>query len=165
MAKGFLIVLFFLLGAGLSEIYVKEFQKLKNVSLVKSELKDIELRIYGDEGLEWKIYGEEFLSVGKEIEIKKPTILTEGYRIISQGMVFNKDSKKGVLKGETELFGEELYVKTQNANIDFNRGIVWGEEKVFLKRKGNIIKGRGFTITFKPFKVIINEVESIHPTA
>ncbi len=163
MIKGFLIVIIFLLGVGLSEIYVKEFQKLKNISLVKSELKGVELRIYGEKGLEWKIYGKKLLSVGKNVEIESPTILTEGYRIISQSLSFNKANKKGVLKGETELFGEDLYVKTKDANIDFNKGVVWGKERIFLKRKGNVVKGRGFTITFKPFKVIINEVESTHP--
>lgn len=163
MIKGLLIVLLFLIGAGISEIYVKEFRKLRNVSLVKSELKEVELRIYGEKGLEWRIYGKKLLSVGRNVEIESPTILTEGYRIISQALSFNKASKRGILRGETELFGEELYVRTRNANIDFNKGVVWGKERIFLRRKGNVVRGRGFTITFKPFKVIINEVESTHP--
>ncbi len=163
MIKGFLIILLFLVGVGLSEIYVKEFQKLRNVSFVKSELKEVELKIYGEKGLEWKIYGEKLLSVGRRVEILKPLILTEGYRIISRKLLFNKANKKGILVGDTELFGKELYVKTRDAHIDFKRGTVKGRDRIFLRRKGNEIRGEGFTITFKPFKVIINEVESSHP--
>ena len=165
MIKGLLIVFLFFAGVYLTEEYVKEFQKLKNVSLVKSELRGIELRIYGEKGLEWKIYGEKLLSIGKNVNIYKPTILTDGYTIKSQRLVFNKASKKGSLLGDTEVFGEDLYVKTKNASIDFNKGVVQGRERIFLKHKGSVVKGRGFTITFKPFKVIINEVESSHPTS
>lgn len=160
MVRGFLIVLIFLLGVGISERYVRGFEKLESASFVKSELKGVELRIYGEKGLEWKVYGERLLSIEEKVEVEGPLILTEGYKVASEGLTFDRANKGGVLKGTAEVFGEELYVRTRDANIDFNRGVVWGKEEIFLKFKGNTVRGKGFTINFKPFKVIINEVES-----
>ena len=163
MIKGILLIFFFLVGIVISEFYVREFQKLRNLSLVKSEVREIELRIYGKKGLEWKILGKKLFSFRGKVEIIKPIILTEGYKIISESLIFNRQEDTGFLKGNTELFGENLYVKTKDAFIDFKQGVVRGKEEIYLRRGENVVSGRGFTITFKPFKVIINEVESTHP--
>ncbi|NPB07607.1 MAG: hypothetical protein GXN96_01605 [Aquificae bacterium] len=164
MIRGLLILLLFLGGVALSEFYFKKFQALEGEKLVRSEVRDIEIKLYGEKGLEWVILGEKLFMEGSNLRIEKSVMLSGGYRIESEALLLNRKTRKGLLRGEVEITGEDLYLKTTDAYIDFGRSVAWGENRILLRRGGNIIRGRGFKIVFRPFRVTINEVESVHPS-
>jgi len=164
MIKGLGILLLFLGGVTLSEFYFKKFQALEGEKFIRSEVRNIEIKLYGERGLEWIILGKTLFMEGSNLRIEKSVMLSGGYRIESDALLLNKHTKKGLLKGEVEITGEDLYLKTKDAYIDFTKSVAWGKKELLLKRGGNIIKGRGFKIVFRPFRVTINEVESVHPS-
>ncbi len=160
--KAFLIVISFLISVIIFHKYFKEISKVKSVSEVKSVVYGVEIRLYGQEKLEWIVEGKKLLLKGSNLKIEKPTIKTEGYLIKSEELFLNKFKKRGFLKGNVEIFGKDLYVRTDEAYIDFLKNKAWGNKKLVIRKEKNFVKGKGFEIHFKPFKMSINEVESIH---
>jgi len=165
MLKGFILISLFLVFVLISENYVRSLEKLKGEKTVRSELKDVEIFLYGERGLEWRIKGKSLTYVGSDVVINEPIISTNAYTITSKRFYMNKYTRKGRLEGTVEIRGPEFYLKTENAYIDLVKNTAWGYGNLILRKGTNVIKGRGFKIFFKPFKVHINEVESIHSTS
>ncbi|AAC07890.1 LPS export ABC transporter periplasmic protein LptC [Aquifex aeolicus] len=165
MIRGFFLILLFLLLAFFSENYVRSLEKLKEEITVRSELKGVEIQLYGEKGLEWRIQGKTLTYADNQVVINEPVIRTQDYTITSEKLYMNKKTRKGRLEGNVEIRGPNLYLRTTNAYIDLVKNISWGYNELILRKDTNVIKGRGFKIFFKPFKVQINEVESIHTTS
>jgi len=162
MIKGILLILAFLLFSLISESYVRSLEKLKGEREVKSELREVEIQLYGKKGLEWKIQGTTLTYVSSHVVVKNPVIRTENYTITSERLYMDRNSRRGRLEGKVEIRGPNLYLRTLNAYVDLVKNVAWGYERLILRKDSNVIRGRGFKIFFKPFKVHINEVESIH---
>ncbi|HID65988.1 MAG TPA: hypothetical protein EYP32_03850 [Aquificaceae bacterium] len=162
MVKGVLLILLFVALAFLFEVYVKKYKAIENVKIVKSEVLEVLISLYGNKGTEWIVKGEKLFYQLSNLVIKDPEIKSGSYRILAGSLHLNKYSKKGILENGVEIFGPDLYLRTLNAYIDFEENTAWGYQELLLRRGGNLIKGKGFKIFFKPFKVIIDEVKSIH---
>jgi len=164
MVKGVLLILLFVTLAFLFEVYVKKYKAIENVKIVKSEVIKVLISLYGNRSTEWIVKGEKLFYQLSNVIIKNPEIKSGNYRILAESLSLNKYSKRGILEKGVEIFGPDLYLQTLKAYIDFKENTAWGHREIILRRGGNLIKGRGFKIFFKPFKVIIDEVKSIHST-
>jgi hypothetical protein len=141
-------------------------EKIRNESSIitkeKSIAKNVMLKVYGEGGREWDLIGEELISLGKEIKLREVTIRSGGYVIRSSRILFKKDRNTAELKGNVEIRGEALFVKTSYAFADFNRNLIRGNEPVQVWKQRNYIEGKGFTAFLNPLRVIIKEANAKH---
>ncbi|GAB6065909.1 LPS export ABC transporter periplasmic protein LptC [Aquifex pyrophilus] len=162
MLKGFLLIIFFLSGVLFSELYVKEYLSLEEYNLVRSKVEDVHIKVFTGEGKVWDVRGKELLYERGVAIVKKSVIRGGGYTIKAERLYLNRRKKKGKLEGNVEIFGEDMYLRTRTAYVDFKENRAWGYDEIILRKEKNVIRGKGFKISFKPFKVIIDEVKSIH---
>ena len=59
-----------------------------------------------------------------------------------------------------EVKSEDITAKTQSAYINLKEGKIWGEGDIQILQGDNLIRGKGFEITLKPLKVIINRART-----
>jgi len=67
-----------------------------------------------------------------------------------------------VLRGDVEIRGTALFVKTDSAVVDFNRNLLYGRGEVQVWRSTNYIEGKSFRAYLKPLRVIIEGVRTKH---
>ncbi|NPA32321.1 MAG: LPS export ABC transporter periplasmic protein LptC [Aquificae bacterium] len=149
----------------LSEAYLSVYERLREEKLTRSKLLRVVITLYGKRGAEWVIRGEELVYEGGKAVILRALVRGGEYTIRAKRLIFDRLSSRGLLEGDVEITGPDLYIKTERAFIDFKRNVAWGDGDVLVRRKGNLIRGRGFKIYFKPFRVILDEVKSVHPSS
>ncbi len=144
--------------------YVEKLRKESKVFVQeKSIAKEVSIKVFGEGGEEWKVSGEELVSFGKELILLKVSLRSvSGYEIRADTITFLRDKNRGVLKGGVEIRGEALFVKTEEAFMDFNRNLLYGKEEVKVWRGTNYIEGIGFRAYLKPLRVIISKVRTKH---
>jgi len=165
LLKAFLPAALFVAAVALSELYVRSFLTLKTGGRLESVVYGVRMEVHGKEGLEWLVFGKEMRSLKDEVLLREAVLRTGPYTILSGELVLYRTRKKAELREGVEMFGPELYLKTEEALVDFNSSTVTGDGKLYLKRSSNEIRGRGFKIEFRPFRVTIYEVESLHPSS
>ena len=154
---------FILLSVG-SLAYIEKLSREAKVFVrEKSIARDISIKVFGEGGEEWKVEGRELVSFGREIHLLGVFLRSaSGYVVKADSITLFRDRNKGELKGDVEIRGEALFVKTERAMIDFNRNLLWGYGKVMVWRESNFIEGKGFKAYLKPLKVIIGDVKTKH---
>ena len=136
-----------------SKIYVQE----------KSIARNVKIKVFGKAGEEWNVYGRELVSLGKELYLLEVLLSSKsGYSVKADSISLERLRNKGVLKGDVEIRGEALFVKTEEATIDFNRNILSGKEEVKIWRGTNYVEGKGFKAYLKPLRIIIGNVRTRH---
>ncbi len=162
MLKGSFLILLFLLGVLFSEYYVRVYLSLEEYNLVRSNVENVLIKVFTDEGQIWNVKGKELIYEKGIAIIKRSVIQGGGYTIKAERLYLNRREKRGRLEGGVEIFGKDMYLRTTSAYVDFKKNEAWGYEDIILRKGKNVIRGKGFKISFKPFKVIIDEVKSIH---
>ena len=156
-------LIFVLLSVGSLAYIGKLSREAKLVVEEKSIARDIRIKVFGEGGEEWKVEGRELVSFGKEIHLLGVLLRSaSGYVVKADSITLLKDKNRGELKGEVEIRGEALFVKTERAMIDFNRNLLWGDGKVMVWKESNYIEGRGFRAYLNPLRVIIGSVKTKH---
>ncbi len=160
-------LIFHILFAFFSIASLAYIEKVRSESKIitkeRSIAVNVSLKVYGKGGREWDLQGEELLSMGPEIRLKRVTIRSEGgYVITATSVSFRKDKNTAELTGEVEIRGEALFVKTAYAFADFNRSLIKSDREVKVWKETNYIEGRGFTALLSPLKVIITEAKAKH---
>ncbi|RLJ69929.1 hypothetical protein BCF55_0188 [Hydrogenivirga caldilitoris] len=129
----------------------------------KSLARDVSIRVFGEDGEEWRVQGRELVSFGPELSLLDVLLKSKGgYEVKANTITFQRDKNLGVLKGNVEIRGEALFVKTENAIIDFSKNLLYGEGEVLVWKESNFIEGKGFKAYLKPLKVIISDVRTKH---
>jgi len=159
----FLHVLFLLLVLS-SLAYIDRLRKESKVYVQeKSIARNIRIKVFGEGGEEWKVQGRELVSFGRELYLLEVLLTSRsGYAIRADSISFQREKNRGILKGNVEIRGEALFVKTDEAVVDFNRNLIYGKGNVKVWKGTNYIEGRGFKAYLKPLKVIIGKVRTKH---
>ncbi|MDQ7082090.1 MAG: hypothetical protein Q9N34_03215 [Aquificota bacterium] len=77
-------------------------------------------------------------------------------------VLIDRRKKTARLKGDVQIRGDALFVKTDSAHVDFNRDLITGEGGVSLWRGTNYFEGKGFEVRLRPLRVIIGGVRAKH---
>jgi len=159
-----LLHLLFVLMSIASLAYISHLESRSRVFVQeKSIARDISIKVFGDDGEEWKIQGRELVSFGRELTLIDVLLESaSGYEVRADSITVERDRNRGVLKGGVEIRGEAFFVKTDRAVIDFNKNLLYGEDRVMVWKGRNYIEGKGFKAYLKPLKVIIGEVRTKH---
>lgn len=136
-----------------SKVYVQE----------KSIARNVRIKVFGEGGEEWKVQGRELVSFGRELYLLEVLLTSRsGYEVRADSITFQRDKNRGVLKGNVEIRGEAFFVKTDEAVVDFNKNLIFGEGNVQVWKGTSYIEGKGFRAYLKPLRVIIGRVRTKH---
>jgi len=162
--KAILLHIVFGFFSVISLAYIEKIrEESKIISKESSIATNVSMKVYGEGGREWELMGEELLSFGQEIKMKRVRIRSEsGYVIKAEDLTFRKDRNTAFLSGSVEIRGEALFVKTERAFADLNKSIVRGDREVKVWKGRNYIEGVGFTANLRPLKVIISGAKAKH---
>ncbi|WP_457601421.1 LPS export ABC transporter periplasmic protein LptC [Hydrogenivirga sp.] len=156
-------VLFVLFSIGALAYISKLEDEAKVFVREKSIAHEVSIRVFGEGGEEWKVSGRELVSFGKELTLLNVELRSaSGYVVRANAITFQRDKNRGVLKGNVEIRGEAFFVKTERAMIDFNRNLLYGDDRVMVWKGRNFIEGKGFKAYLKPLRVIIGGVRTRH---
>jgi len=156
--------LLLLLLAGVSFTYI---ESLRGKSVVqvreRSIAKHVRISVFGEGGEEWKVEGRELVSFGQELILLIVEMRSvSGYVVKANSITFKRDRNRGLLKGDVEIRGTALFVKTESAVVDFNQNLLYGDSGVKVWRSTNYIEGSSFRAYLKPLRVIIEGVRTKH---
>ncbi len=159
-----LLHLLFVLLSLASLAYISELEKESRVYVKeKSIARDIGIKVFGEDGEEWKVRGRELVSFGRELTLIDVLLESaSGYEVKANTITFRRDKNIGFLKGNVEIRGNAFFVKTEKAVIDFKRNVLYGNERVMVWKDRNFIEGKGFKAYLKPLRVIIGGVRTKH---
>ncbi len=161
--KTLLIHLIFILLSISSLAYIDRLkEEAKVFTEERSIAKEVEIRVVGESGEEWSIEGKELLSLGRTVRLREVIMRSRGYTVEAEEVVVDRRKNEAVLKGDVEIRGEALFVKTDSAKVNFNRSLITGDGEVFLWRGTNYFEGRGFRVNLNPLRVIIARVKAKH---
>ena len=162
--KFLLLHLAFILLSIASLAYISHLESRSRVFVQeKSIARDISIKVFGEGGEEWSIQGRELVSFGRELTLIDVLLESaSGYRVRADSITVERDKNRGFLKGDVEIRGEAFFVKTDRAVIDFNRNLLYGEDKVMVWKDRNYIEGKGFKAYLRPLRVIIGGVRTKH---
>lgn len=154
----------FLLLVLSSLAYIEELRKESKVYVQeKSIARNISIKVFGKGGEEWEVKGRELISFGKELYLLDVLLSSKsGYKVRADSITFQREKNKGILKGNVEIRGEALFVRTDEAVVDFNKNLLSGKSYVQVWRGMNYIEGKGFKAYLKPLRVIIGRVRTKH---
>ena len=156
--------MFFLVLISVSVGYVRVL-KNKNEELRKSKSTavNVMIRVFSDKGEVWRVTGSKLISAGQTLELLKVFIVTEkGYTISSDYIKLFRNTKVAHLEGNIEISGEDTIVKTEKAVVEFDKGLVKGNSRVYVEKNITKVNGQGFTAFLNPLRVIINRVKTEH---
>jgi hypothetical protein len=161
--KTALVHLIFILLSLSSLAYIDRLrEEAKVFSQERSIAKRVGIKVVGEEGEEWSIEGEELLSLGREVRLLDVLMRSGTYTVRADEVVINRGRNHATLRGRVEIRGDALFVKTEVARVNFDRGLITGKGKVFLWRGTNYFEGRGFRVRLRPLEVIIGGVKARH---
>lgn len=165
MIKAVIFALTVVLIGFLLHLSIQERYESINISsedaeyISKSTFEGPEIKVHNKAGVEWVIRGN-ILRMEKEwVKLENPVFVSnKGETIRSKRAELNRSSGIGNLEGDVVLEAQDLYMQTDAANMDFRNNLISGEGVVYVKDKDRIIRGKGYSITLKPRKVIIKNV-------
>jgi len=156
--------LILLILSGVSLTYIDMLQQKSRIEVQeKSIAKHVRISVFGEGGEEWKVEGRELVSFGRELILLMVELRSvSGYVVRANSITFRRDRNTGVLRGDVEIRGTALFVKTDSAVVDFNRNLLYGRGEVQVWRSTNYIEGKSFRAYLKPLRVIIEGVRTKH---
>ncbi len=154
----------FLLLAGAALLYIESLRERSVVRVEeKSIAKHVRISVFGEGGEEWKVEGKELVSFGQELILLIVELRSvSGYVVKADAITFKRDRNRGTLKGDVEIRGTALFVKTDSAVVDFNQNLLYGSTDVRVWRSTNYVEGKSFKAYLRPFRVIIEKVRTKH---
>ncbi len=154
----------FLLSCITSLIYIEHLKKVSQIfTPERSIAKDIYIRVFGEGGEEWKVSGKELISFGEEINLIGVVLQsTSGYLVSSRLTTLSRNKNTAILEGSVLIEGNDIYVRTERAVVDFNKNTIYGDSDVEVRKGNNLFFGRSFRAYLKPFRVIIEKVKTKH---
>ena len=156
--------LIFILLTLISLAYVEKLRRETKISVKEKGIaQEVSIKVFGEDGEEWNVGGENLVTFGKEIYMIKVELRSKsGYVVRAGSIKFLRDQKQGALKGGVDLRGNALFIKTDSAFIDFNKNLISGDGKVMIWKNRNYIEGLGFKAYLRPLRVIIEKVRTKH---
>ncbi|SHK51456.1 LPS export ABC transporter periplasmic protein LptC [Thermocrinis minervae] len=139
------------------ESYSLQVQKLEEQEM--GYIENVQIKTYGNKGLEWTIEGEKLYLVQDILVFDKASLYSQDFVIKTQRAVLDRLSGQGTLIGEVEYHSKDTLMRTENAHIDLKEGKVWGDGEITIVEEGRTIKGRGYTINFRPLSVDLKKAE------
>ncbi len=124
--------------------------------------RQVGIKVVGEGGAEWSIEGRELFSLGRLVRLQSVFMWSRGYVVKADQVVIDRHTNTADLKGNVEIRGEALFVKTEEAKVNFLKDTITGGGDVFLWRGTNYVEGRGFRVRLKPLRVIIGSVRAKH---
>ncbi len=160
-------ILLHLLFVTLSVVYLAYVDFIQGKAKIevkeKAIAKGVGIKVFGERGQEWSVQGRELVSVGRGLYLLEVLLVSaEGFKVRADSITLDRLRNVGRLKGNVEIRGEALFVKTQEAQVDFKRGLLKGEGPVQVWKGTNYVEGKGFVAYLKPFRVIISRVRTRH---
>ncbi len=161
--KTFILHLVFILLSITSLAYIDRLREESRVfSPERSIASDVGIKVVSDKGVEWSVEGKELISFGKEVKLYGVLMRSRDYTVVAREVVIDRERKTALLKGNVQIRGEALFVKTDSARVDFNRDLITGRGEVQLWRGTNYFEGEGFEVRLRPLRVIIGGVRAKH---
>ncbi|MEJ5339767.1 MAG: hypothetical protein ACK42C_04860 [Aquificaceae bacterium] len=159
MLRSLLLSLLIIVLAYTLKLYVDSFKLAGGREEIVNLLEGVTIKAYSRTGIEWTIRGEALEVVGKDVKLSHSELFSEEADIKSSKAYIDRSTGEGKLMGGVELKSKDLNAKTQTAYINLKEGRIWGEEEIEVVQGRNIIRGKGFEITLKPLRVIINNAK------
>ncbi len=153
IANAIIIFIVALISMAVNALNVEDLKNKENVNIAVN----IEIKVFGEKGMEWTVKGESLNIDEPVVFFKNPVLKLDGYTIKADFAEVDRIKKVGNMKGNIEIFGEDLYAKTSEIFIDMNKNIIKGDTDIIIRRADHDISGKGFTMHLKPFKAIIGE--------
>ncbi len=141
-------------------MYIDSFATDSGQEEMVNLLEDVTIKAYSKTGIEWTIRGKTLEVVGKDVKLYEAELFSKEANIKAVQAYIDRSTGQGKLIEGVELKSEELNAKTQNAYLDLRDGRIWGEGEVQILQGDSLVGGRGFEITLKPLKVIINRART-----
>ncbi len=160
MLRSLVFSLLIILLAFALKMYVNSFAIGGEQEEMVNLLEGVTIKGYSKTGIEWTIRGKSLEVVGKDVKIYEAELFSKEANIKAVQAYIDRSTGQGKLIEGVELKSEELNAKTQNAYLDLRDGRIWGEGEIQILQGESLVKGRGFDITLKPLKVIINRART-----
>ncbi|MDQ7039091.1 MAG: hypothetical protein Q9N26_07875 [Aquificota bacterium] len=143
--------------------YIDSLKEESNVfSPERSVATDVSIKVVSEKGEEWLVEGTELISLGREVRLRRVLMRSGAYTVVAREVLIDRRKKTARLKGDVQIRGDALFVKTDSAHVDFNRDLITGEGGVSLWRGTNYFEGKGFEVRLRPLRVIIGGVRAKH---
>ncbi len=140
------------------------YMSLKHVGMEApntSFVKNVWIKVYGREGVEWDVEGDVLSLVGSKVTLEYPVFNSnKGDRISAWKASIDRETGRGSLEGNVELRNAGIYVRTERADFDLKNNVINGEGPIYVKEGDRIFRGNGFIIYLKPKRIIIRKVEA-----
>ncbi len=160
MLRSLVFSLLIILLAFALKMYVNSFAIGGEQEEMVNLLEGVTIKGYSKTGIEWTIRGKSLEVVGKDVKLYEAELFSKEANIKAVQAYIDRSTGQGKLIEGVELKSEELNAKTQNAYLDLRDGRIWGEGEIQILQGESLVKGRGFDITLKPLKVIINRART-----
>jgi len=160
MLRSLVFSLLIILLAFALKMYVNSFAISSGQEEMVNLLEGVTIKAYSKTGIEWTIRGKTLEVVGKDVKLYEAELFSKEANIKAFQAYIDRSTGQGKLIEGVELKSEELNAKTQNAYLDLRDGRIWGEGEIQILQGESLVKGRGFDITLKPLKVIINRART-----
>ena len=160
MLRSLVFSLLIILLAFALKMYVNSFAIGGEQEEMVNLLEGVTIKGYSKTDIEWTIRGKSLEVVGKDVKLYEAELFSKEANIKAVQAYIDRSTGQGKLIEGVELKSEELNAKTQNAYLDLRDGRIWGEGEVQILQGESLVKGRGFDITLKPLKVIINRART-----
>ncbi len=156
MLRSLLLSILIIFLAFVLKMYVNSFAISSGQEEMVNLLEGVTIKAYSKTGIEWTIRGKGLEVVGKDVKLYEAELFSKEANIKAVQAYIDRSTGKGRLLEGVEVKSENLKAETQTAYLDLKEGRIWGEGEVQILQGDSLVGGRGFEITLKPLKVIIN---------
>ncbi len=160
MFRSLVFSLLIILLASTLKIYVNSFAISSGEEEMVNLLEGVTIKAYSRTGIEWTIRGKSLEVVGKDVKLYEAELFSKEANIKAVQAYIDRSTGEGMLTEGVEVKSEDITAKTQSAYINLKEGKIWGEGDIRILQGDNLIRGKGFEITLKPLKVIINRART-----
>jgi lipopolysaccharide assembly outer membrane protein LptD (OstA) len=141
----------------LLSLYVKSFESSQLPDKTVSTLEGVSIRVYGKGGIEWTVKGRVLEVVGKDVKFEEAVLDGKEAFIRAKKAYIDREKGEARLTEDVELIYKDSKAYTREAFVSLREGKIWGEGYIKLIEEGKEVEGKGFEITLKPMKVMINK--------
>ncbi|QID33536.1 LPS export ABC transporter periplasmic protein LptC [Pampinifervens florentissimum] len=160
MLRSLLLSILIILLASVLKMYVDSFAMSGGQEEMVSLLEGVTIKAYSKTGIEWTIRGKTLEVVGKDVKLYEAELFSKEANIRAVQAYIDRSTGEGKLTEGVEVKSEDITAKTQNAYINLKEGKIWGEGDIQILQGESLVRGKGFEITLKPLKVIINRART-----
>ncbi|ADC89495.1 hypothetical protein Thal_0862 [Thermocrinis albus DSM 14484] len=141
-----------------SESYVKHLMKHSvSKSDPRSELTKVQIKVFGDNGLEWTVEGHTLNLEGRVINILDARMYTQKEEITAEKVTLDRETGQGKAEGRLVVKVEDFVIEGSEAVFDLRKGTVQTEKKVLITEKDRRVEGEGCYVQLRPLRVIIKK--------